>query len=95
MITEENKTVSASTELELSAALDDVGPRPLAVDISFEFNRDTNPIDHTLIQPDNKMENGKFSGTSSTNIVKIQVYQICKHSVLCIYLTMGNLSVLL
>lgn len=69
-ITEENNDVNASTKCKLSVAVDYAGPRPSAVEISFEFNSATNSIHCTQIQPENEMEDGKFSGKKLQYIVK-------------------------
>ncbi|XP_078182823.1 uncharacterized protein LOC144576342 isoform X3 [Carex rostrata] len=61
-ITEENSAVNDCTKLELSATIDDVGPRLSSVKTSFEFNRDISSIDGAPIQLEKKMEDGEFSG---------------------------------
>lgn len=69
-ITEENSAVNDRTKLELSATIDDVGPRLSSVKTSFEFNRDISSIDGAPIQLEKKMEDGEFSGNKLHYIVK-------------------------
>lgn len=69
-ITEENSAVNDCTKLELSATIDDVGPRLSSVKTSFEFNRDISSIDGAPIQLEKKMEDGEFSGNKLHYIVK-------------------------